>query len=86
MTSGERGLASCLAHANSLSLVCVCDAGIVLPPLTYRPLLLGFTRFLKLPLAQILLDPFPYAPDPHCLKPSARRFFMVEQSYISYYR
>ncbi|XP_041922998.1 WD repeat-containing protein 97 isoform X2 [Alosa sapidissima] len=57
--------------------------GIVLPPLTHRPLLLGFTRFLKLPLAQVLLDPFPYAPDPHCLKPSPRRFFMVEQSYVS---
>ncbi|XP_062377303.1 WD repeat-containing protein 97 [Sardina pilchardus] len=60
--------------------------GIVLPPLTYRPLLLGFTRFLKLPLAQVLLDPFPFSPDPHCLKPSPRRFFMVEQSYVGYYR
>ncbi|KAL2085588.1 hypothetical protein ACEWY4_018908 [Coilia grayii] len=60
--------------------------GIVLPPLTYRPLLLGFTRFLKLPMTQVFLDPFPFALDPHCLKPSPRRFFMVEQSYVSYYR
>lgn len=67
-----------------------CDAGIVLPPLNYRPLLLGFTRFLKLPLPQLFLDPFePFAVDPHCLKPqptSNRRLFMLEKSFVSYYR
>ncbi|KAI4902213.1 hypothetical protein NFI96_027452, partial [Prochilodus magdalenae] len=56
-----------------------------LPPLPSRPLLMGFTRLLSLPLARISLSPFPLSLD--CLKePSPRRYFLLERSYVQYYR
>ncbi|KAL6491232.1 hypothetical protein MHYP_G00015770 [Metynnis hypsauchen] len=58
-----------------------------LPPLPSRPLLMGFTRLLSLPLARISLSPFPLSLDSHCLKePSPRRYFLLERSYVQYYR
>ncbi|XP_066537631.1 WD repeat-containing protein 97 isoform X2 [Hoplias malabaricus] len=61
--------------------------GIWLPPLVSRPLLMGFTRLLSFPLAHITLSPFPLSLDAHCLKEdSPRRYFLLEQSYVQYYR
>ncbi|XP_072543688.1 uncharacterized protein [Salminus brasiliensis] len=58
-----------------------------LPPLPSRPLLMGFTRVLHLPLPQITLSPYPFSLDSHCLKQrSPQRYFLIERSYVSYYR
>ncbi|XP_067306406.1 uncharacterized protein [Pseudorasbora parva] len=61
--------------------------GHLLPPLPYRPLLMGFTRFLSLPMAHVTLSPFPFSLDfQNFRRPSLHRYFFLEQSYVEYYR
>ncbi|XP_023828155.1 WD repeat-containing protein 97 [Salvelinus sp. IW2-2015] len=60
--------------------------GVILPPLPNRPVLMGFTPFLTLPLPRVSLSPFPFPVDQHCLKASPRRYFILERSYVHYYR
>ncbi|KAG9274716.1 WD repeat-containing protein 97 [Astyanax mexicanus] len=58
-----------------------------LPPLPSRPLLMGFTRVLHLPLPQITLSPYPFCLDSHCLRElPPPRYFNIQRSYISSYR
>ncbi|KAK7170273.1 hypothetical protein R3I94_000489 [Phoxinus phoxinus] len=61
--------------------------GRLLPPLPYRPELMGFTRFLSLPMAFVTLSPFPFSLDFQNFKrPSPHRYFFLEHSYVEYYR
>ncbi|KAG1960440.1 WD repeat-containing protein [Pimephales promelas] len=61
--------------------------GRLLPPLPYRPALMGFTRFLSLPMAYVTLSPFPFSLDFQNFKrPSPQRYFFLERSYVEYYR
>uniref|UniRef100_A0A3P8ZJ67 WD repeat domain 97 n=1 Tax=Esox lucius TaxID=8010 RepID=A0A3P8ZJ67_ESOLU len=60
--------------------------GVILPPLPNRPVLMGFTRFLTLPLPKVSPLPFRVHADQHRLEASPRRYFLLEQSYVNYYR
>nr|XP_055062862.1 WD repeat-containing protein 97 isoform X2 [Misgurnus anguillicaudatus] len=61
--------------------------GLLLPPLPYRPELMGFTRFLSLPMAYVTLSPFPLSLDfRYSKKPSQHKYFFLERSYVQYYR
>ncbi|XP_067255803.1 WD repeat-containing protein 97 [Chanodichthys erythropterus] len=61
--------------------------GRLLPPLPYRPVLMGFTRFLSLPMAHVTLSPFPFSLDFQNFKrPSPHKYFFLEHSYVEYYR
>lgn len=61
--------------------------GRLLPPLPYRPMLMGFTRFLSLPMPHVTLSPFPFSLDFQNFKrPSLHRYFFLERSYVEYYR
>lgn len=59
----------------------------LLPPLQFRPQLMGFTRVLSLPTAYVTLSPFPLSLDfRYSKKPSPHKYFFLERSYVQYYR
>ncbi|XP_078147659.1 WD repeat-containing protein 97 [Centroberyx gerrardi] len=60
--------------------------GITLPPLRNRPCLMCFPSFITLPLPRVSLCPFPIRSDQNCLTASPRRYFILQQSYVEYYR
>ncbi|XP_062849497.1 WD repeat-containing protein 97 [Trichomycterus rosablanca] len=59
-----------------------------LPPLASRPLLMGFTRALSLPMPRVTTSSFPFTLEVHCLRrtPLQQRYFHLERSYVHYYR
>ncbi|XP_057197521.1 uncharacterized protein LOC130558855 isoform X2 [Triplophysa rosa] len=61
--------------------------GHLLPPLQYRPQLMGFTRFLSLPTAYVTLSPFPFSLDfRYSKKLLPHKYFFLDRSYVQYYR
>ncbi|XP_051552180.1 WD repeat-containing protein 97 [Myxocyprinus asiaticus] len=61
--------------------------GLLMPPLPYQPLLMGFTRFLSLPMAHVTLSSFPLSLDYRNFKKNPpHRYFFLEHSYVQFYR
>ncbi|XP_029935480.1 uncharacterized protein LOC115378991 [Myripristis murdjan] len=60
--------------------------GIFLPPLRNRPFLMCFPKFITLPLPRISLRPFHIHSDQSWPKASPHRYFILQQSYVEYYR
>nr|XP_015209789.1 PREDICTED: WD repeat-containing protein KIAA1875-like isoform X1 [Lepisosteus oculatus]XP_015209790.1 PREDICTED: WD repeat-containing protein KIAA1875-like isoform X1 [Lepisosteus oculatus] len=60
--------------------------GLALPPLPNRSMLMGFVPFITLPLPRVSLCPFPCPADKLSLQSGARRYFILEQSYVHNYK
>nr|XP_017212558.1 WD repeat-containing protein 97 isoform X1 [Danio rerio]XP_021333610.1 WD repeat-containing protein 97 isoform X1 [Danio rerio] len=61
--------------------------GRLLPPLPYRPELMGFTRVLSLPMAHVTLSQFPISLDfQETRRLSPLKYFHLERSHVQYYR
>ncbi|KAK2860052.1 hypothetical protein Q7C36_004218 [Tachysurus vachellii] len=61
--------------------------GLWLPPLISRPPLSGFTRLLCLPLPRVTASSFPFSLEARCLKEMPpHRYFLLERSYVQFYR
>ncbi|KAK5877739.1 hypothetical protein CesoFtcFv8_025218 [Champsocephalus esox] len=60
--------------------------GCVLPPLRHRPFLSLFPRFISFPLPRVTLLPFLLSSEDTWLQATYRRYFILQQSYVEYYR
>ncbi|XP_033995341.1 WD repeat-containing protein 97 [Trematomus bernacchii] len=60
--------------------------GFILPPLRHRPFLSLFPRFISFPLPRVTLLPFLLASEETWLQATYRRYFILQQSYVEYYR
>ncbi|KAK1885525.1 WD repeat-containing protein 97 [Dissostichus eleginoides] len=60
--------------------------GFILPALRHRPFLSRFPRFISFPLPRVTLLPFLLSSEETWLQATYRRYFILQESYVEYYR